>query len=112
MTNTTTRTRLAMALLCGVLSAPTIATAGLLTHESNEPAVEVPLTDLNLSHSEGVVELYQRLQAAARQVCGSQDFRIVGSLKIVHLHKQCYGQALNTAVQTIDNPQLSELHTG
>ena len=112
MTNSTTRTRLVMALFCGVLTAPTIATAGLLTQESNEIAVKVPLTHLNLSHREGVVELYQRLQAAARQVCGSQDFRITGSLKMVQLHKQCYVQALNNAVQTIDNPQLSEIHTG
>ena len=112
MTNSSKRNRLTMALLCGVLSAPTVVTAGMWTHESNENAVKVPLGDLNLSDSEGLVELYQRLQTAARQVCGSQNYRIAGSLKQIQLNKQCYVQALNNAVQTIDNAQLSNLHTG
>jgi len=112
MTNSSTRTRLTMALLCGILSAPSIATAGPLTHESSENAVKVPFADLNLSHGEEVVELYQRLQMAAREVCGSQNYRVAGSLSQQALNKQCYAQALSSAVQEIDNAQLRKLHTG
>jgi len=71
----------------------------------------VPIADLNLSNEVGAVKLYQRLKAAAREVCGSQDHRISG-LQQSRLNKQCYSQALNSAVDKIDSDLLREIHTG
>ena len=104
------RTQFTIALLCGLLSVPAVATTGIWTEESKNNAITVPLADLNLSNKVGVVKLYQRLKAAARQVCGSQDYRISG-MQQSRLNKQCYLQALSSAVNEIDSDLLREIHT-
>ena len=108
--NASKRTQFTIALLCGLLSVPAVATTGFWMEESKNNAITVPLADLNLSDEVGVVRLYQRLKTAARQVCGSQDYRISG-LQQSRLNKQCYSQALDSAVNEIDSDLLREIHT-
>ncbi|MEM8767259.1 MAG: UrcA family protein [Pseudomonadota bacterium] len=100
-----------IALLCGVLSLPAVATTGILSDNSREIAVTVPAADLNLSEQKGVEKLYQRLKSAARQICGSQSIRGAGSLELSRMNKQCYLEALDSAVHKVDNDKLTLLHT-
>ena len=100
-----------VALLCGLLSLPAVATTGILAEKSGDFTVTVPAADLNLSDQQGVEKLYRRLKSAARQICGSHSLRGAGSLELSRLNKQCYQEALDSAVLKVDNDKLTELHT-
>ncbi|HEY7841814.1 MAG TPA: UrcA family protein [Gammaproteobacteria bacterium] len=68
----------------------------------------VSFSDLNLSREAGVNELYGRLKAAARTVCGSRpDGR---NLVMSFYWKQCYDGALDSAVGKVAHVGLTEVH--
>ncbi len=111
MMNSPKTTTFAIALLCGVLSLPAVATMGSVADASGDIAVTVPAADLNLGDEQGVEKLYQRLKAAAREICGPQSHQTAGSLRLSKINKQCYHQALEGAVNRVKNDKLTELHT-
>jgi len=80
-----------------------------LTTAYAAPSVIVKYSDLDIARGSGAETLYQRLQAAARQVCGSYDGR---NLNAADAWKACYNQALDEAVNDVGNARLSELHNG
>jgi UrcA family protein len=64
--------------------------------------------DLDLSREAGVNSLYTRLRAAASDVCGPKgDGR---NLVMRFYWRQCYDNALDTAVQKVAHVGLSEVH--
>jgi UrcA family protein len=92
--------------LCATLPAAAQEPAGnAALYDTN--SVTVRFADLNLASSAGVQTLYQRLETAARRVCGSPDSR---DFEARRDWKRCYSSALNSAVSTIGNGSLSELH--
>ena len=70
----------------------------------NPPTVIVRFADLDLSHSQGVTVLYQRLKEAAETVCVPQNGRDPGSQT---RYKTCWQSALGTAVAKVDQPALT-----
>jgi UrcA family protein len=64
----------------------------------------VRFADLDLSHSQGVTVLFQRLKTAAETVCASQNGRDLGSQT---RYKVCWQSALGTAVAKVDQPALT-----
>ena len=68
------------------------------------PTVIVRFADLDLSHSQGVAVLYQRLKGAAETVCVPQNGRDLGSLA---RYKTCWQSALGTAVDKVDRPTVT-----
>jgi len=58
--------------------------------------------DLDLSSSEGIATLYQRIESAARLVCKD---------RLAPWSRRCYDATIEDAVATIDQPQLTALHS-
>jgi UrcA family protein len=76
--------------------------------DSDSPGVVVRFDDLNLDRTPGVVRLYQRLHAAAQEVCGPPtpaNSRIVASD-----WRQCVAAAVDRAVRQIDRPAVTAYH--
>jgi UrcA family protein len=93
-------------LLAGIaLSGPVTLFAGMPA--DTLPAVHVSFAELDLNTEAGVAILYQRLQGAARTVCGSVDAR---QLAQQARWTACYKKALADAVTQVDRPQLTALH--
>lgn len=59
--------------------------------------VSVSYADLDLTDAEGQATLGARVSAAAREVCGSTDHRITGSLRIASQNKDCAERAIESA---------------
>jgi UrcA family protein len=69
-------------------------------------SVAVRYGDVNLASVAGATTLYQRIQGAARFVCGEQDRSLVAQ----HAWKQCYQSAVAEAVARVNNPTLTAVH--
>ena len=60
-------------------------------------SVNVSYSDLDLNDAEGQATLEYRVRAAAREVCGSTDYRITGSLSQANQNKDCAKRAIASA---------------
>jgi UrcA family protein len=98
-----------------VASKLVLAVAGLVasvtgfaaTPDVDAPSVAVRYDDLNLSTTDGVNKLYQRISAAARQVCPdvySRDPHV--SMAAQH----CQAAAVAKAVNEVHSSSLAMLH--
>ncbi len=63
--------------------------------------------DLDLSTPAGVQTLYDRTKQAARSVCASFASKELGRLAF---RRDCYEQAVDDAVATVDRPALTALY--
>ena len=72
-------------------------------------SVSVRYSDVAFGNTAGAANVYRKLKAAARQVCGVNH----GSktLDLMVAARECYEQALAEAVLKIDRPTLTALHT-
>jgi UrcA family protein len=66
----------------------------------------VNYSDVNLSTVAGATRLYQRIQGAARFVCGYQG----RGLAEWRAWKDCYQQAIAGAVASVNSPLLTAIH--
>jgi UrcA family protein len=69
-------------------------------------SVMVNYGDVNLATLAGATTLYQRLEAAARSVCGERGH----SFAEMRDWQACYQGAIDGAVASVNNPMLSALH--
>ena len=67
----------------------------------------VDFADLNLSREADVDKLYARLQRASKEVCQRQNGREHYQRR---LYRECYAEALERAVSSINAVQLTKLH--
>jgi UrcA family protein len=74
----------------------------------SEPSIKVKFRDLDLSKPEGAAALYQRIERSARLVC--TDSSSPYDAGRVATFDRCYKAAVQDAVSTIDQPQLTALH--
>ena len=88
-----------LACLLGV--APVLASAPVETR-----SVSVRYADLDLASASGAAALYQRLQGAARVVCGYGD----ENLAILSYVNRCNHSAISAAVSSVNAPLLSAIH--
>jgi len=96
-----------LALLLGIgLSFPAITTA--MPHTAENYNVKVSIVDLDLSGERGIASLYQRIKSAARKACGGRQNLL--DLTTTRLHRKCVAQAMDTAVNEVNNNQLTKLH--
>jgi len=65
----------------------------------------------DLKNHRGQVIVYQKLQNASRQLCGSSNVRVTGSLMRATANQECYEGTLTAAVQRLDHPAITALHT-
>jgi UrcA family protein len=69
-------------------------------------SVTVNYGDVNLTTPAGASTLYQRLEGAARTVCGDPG-RSLGELRS---WKDCYDGAIDGAVAAVNNPMVTAIH--
>ena len=89
------------ALVCVLGTAPAGASP-------SEPSVRVSYRDLDLSSLAGATTLYQRIQGAAKQVCGRAGADLVEQMA----WKACYRHATADAVRQVNSPLLTAVHAG
>lgn len=75
---------------------------------STEPNITVKFRDLDLSKPEGVAALYQRIERSARLVC--KDSSSPYDAGRVETFERCYQSAIEDAVASINQPQLTAFH--
>src|SRR5688572_9702942 len=75
----------------------------------NPPSIAVSYSDVAFGNTAGAANVYRKLKAAARQVCGVNEGS--KSLDLVVAARDCYEEALADAVRKIDRPTLTALHT-
>ncbi|HKD55503.1 MAG TPA: UrcA family protein [Steroidobacteraceae bacterium] len=83
-----------------------LGTATVLAADARELRIKVDYSDLNLSTINGATTLYQRIEGAARFVCGEPGRRFDEQ----RYWKSCYGKAVNHAVTEVNNPLLTSLY--
>lgn len=75
-----------------------------------EPVAQlVQYRDLNLNSQEGIAQLYQRIDAASRTVCGTDSGR--ASLADWSQARACASASASRAVAQIDNAALTAFYT-
>lgn len=85
------------------------ANAGGLAIAGEQRTVNVSYAGLDLSDPAAMQNLYGRLKVAARIVCGG-DISGVKEVERIFAHKACAEDALEAAVRSIDNTELTALH--
>jgi len=88
-----------------VLAAMSAAVLVGVGHAAEVPARTVTYQDLNLNSEAGAKALYQRIQAAARQVCGNVEIR---DLPGVRAHEACVDKAVSDAVASVNSQRLTQ----
>ena len=71
-------------------------------------SVEVSFRDVDLSTPSGAAKLYRRIQAAARSVCQYEPTSPRGQT----IWQYCVRPTVDAAVTKVNNPLLTELHSG
>jgi UrcA family protein len=89
-----------------------IAAASLLAtiasaKEDGQFSTVVVYSDLDLSKTSDVEQLYSRLKDASEQVCYTYRDR---TLRMQQLQAACSSAALNRAVERVNEPKLTSLH--
>lgn len=83
--------------------------SGSALAETGEPrSVTVNYDELDLTTSQGATKLYARLRFAARQVCAPLEGR---ELNRRVAYKECYSEALESAVQQVNVSAVTALHS-
>jgi len=67
----------------------------------------VRFADLDINHPAGAAVLYQRIRAAAREVCRPTSER---DLAVAELTRSCVRDAIARAVTEVNAPKLSQYH--
>ena len=73
-----------------------------------DTGVRIRFRDLDLSSSEGIAVLYQRIERGARLVC--RDSSAPWDAGRVETFQRCQETAIEDAVTTINQPRLTALH--
>lgn len=77
--------------------------------KGNPPSITVSYSDVAFGNTSGASDVYRKLKAAARQVCGVDYGN--KALEQVAAARACYEEALADAVRKIDRPRLTALHS-
>ena len=73
------------------------------------PEQRVSFHRSQLATKEGRAVIERRIERAAESVCGSQDFREVGSLSIVARNRECYDGAVAQAMSQVSAQSVASI---
>ena len=73
------------------------------------PQQSVSFYRSELATAEGLANVERRIERAAEQVCGSLDFREVGSLSRVAQNRECYDGAIAQAMSTVADNNVARI---
>ena len=89
----------------------TAMTLPLLASAAAVSEISIRYDETRLEKPYGPEDLYNKMKYASRKLCGSTDIRIAGSLRNSIKNAECFDGTLDAAVQRVDNPALTALHT-
>jgi len=101
------RNTLITATAISMMTLPLLASAST---PKSSPDIKVVYHTADLSNAWGRENVYEKMQAAARKICGSSNVRIAGSRLMATANEECYEGTLSAAVQRLGNQAISELH--
>ena len=90
-----------------IVGASGAASAAAFADEA--PTATVKYGDLNLATTQGNSALYERIMAAARQVCNSRNVDI-RDLQRFRAAEMCEAHAITQAVNSVHSPELAALN--
>jgi len=64
----------------------------------------------NLENTTDQEILYTKLQHASREICGSSNLQLTGSVERAMANDECYEGTLTAAVERLNNSEIKELH--
>ncbi len=96
---------MAMTAMAGSYQEATLVQA----HGMEARTARVSVADLNTATAEGQSALHGRLSQAAREVCGSTDYRIAGSVRVAANNRACYESALAEALSQVNAAQVADI---
>ncbi len=70
-------------------------------------SVSVELSDLDLATEQGQQVMQARIKRAAKEVCGSQDYKNAGSLENVRKNRSCFNDAVTSAVDSVEHGYMT-----
>jgi UrcA family protein len=71
-------------------------------------AKKISYADLDLGTAQGATTLFNRIDAAARSVCGERDGLTMNAARAKAFAK-CYARTVHYAVKEVDAPQLTQI---
>ena len=93
--------------LCALSSSLVSSDAAASANDPDVPTATVRYYDLDLTTTDGLDALYQRLRVASRRVCRAYEGQ---ELTRFSRWQACYNQAPNGAVTQLKLPGLTALH--
>jgi UrcA family protein len=93
----------------GALAIPMTAIGGAPS-QIEDVSVKVSFADLNIHSDAGAKALYSRLKRASEDACGLDSFVRSSGLSEYQAARECYSEALDDAVASIDSDALQEIH--
>ena len=104
-TQSTGLRRMRAAVLFGVIASSIAGLPAAQAGTIDEPRERVTFGDLDVSHPDGARALYGRIVAATYRVCS--PYRATGFASQIN---DCISSAVAAAVNTVDQPALSQLY--
>ena len=102
---TQTAVRAAAFFLCGAIGLSTVQLTARAADDSL-PSRKVSYADLDISKPAGAKVLYNRIVAAAHQVCELKGYKDLDTMRRVD---KCTDHAIDNAVKEVGSPALSAL---
>lgn len=93
--------------LAAVCMASVCALASAGSPDQSPQQRTVRFADLDINHPAGAAVLYQRIRAAAHEVCRATSER---DLAVAELTRSCVQDAIARAVTEVNAPKLSQYH--
>ena len=91
------------AIAISVIALPLVASAG-------DKSSGVFYNEQNLDNGTDQEILYAKLQDKSREICGSSNLKVTGSIERVSANEECYQGTLTAAVERLNNSDVTELH--
>jgi len=91
------------------MSTPLFASASITKYPDNN--IRVSYDPMELLSARGQERLYGRLKNASRKLCGASNIQLTGSLRSSVSNTQCYNETLTSAVERLDHPAITALHS-
>jgi UrcA family protein len=107
--NTSIRTKIYTAISCLMSTAALCSTLSTTAEAEDVPSKVVKFSDLDITTPNGAKVLYQRIRAAAQDVC---DVSIGGDPIMRVGTKVCIDKAIDSAVKRVNAPMLTYLRFG
>ena len=73
--------------------------------------ISVAFGKTELDSTQGQERVYAKMKNVSRKLCGSSNIQVTGSLSTSTANDECFEGTLTAAVQRLDNPAITALHS-